>query len=190
MFNLNEDYQICLEEIDYAIENNKLPQYVIESFYGNELTYEDLYKELKTINESKDVYYEVETDDSKIYQFLKAIGHGTKMYTQSVVDRTLKDPERTSILLRSLKNKLQQTEDLKAKAKANERGLFSTLIYIIKKCITWVLNKVKDVKDKIMDAKEDKPYGYRQARRDYKDIQKILINRASGEADWLVADED
>lgn len=190
---INQDLQLMNEQIEYAISINQLPRFVVETFYGaDELTLEDIFNETRMILESDNDYitYEVEYDDSKIYKFLRAIGHGTKMYTKSVIDRTLKDPERTSILLRSLKTKLQQTEDMKAKAKANERGIFSTLVYIIKKCIKWVINKVKDFKDEIMDAKEDRPYGYRQARRDYQDIQKILINRVSTDADWLTQNED
>lgn len=174
------------DKITEAIEQDRLLEYVVETAYGsNNILPDQVVSIVKSINESKENPY----DDSTGVKVLRTLFKGTKATGKYAIDGVLKDPTIASRFLRALKLKLKNAEDMEARAKANQRGFFATVVYTIKKAILWLVNKFRDLKDTVLDAIEDKQSGYHQARRDYQDLHSLTLRAASRNADWLISDE-
>lgn len=174
------------DKITEAIEQDRLLEYVVETAYGsNNILPDQVVSIVKSINEAKENPY----DDSTGVKVLRTLFKGTKATGKYAIDGVLKDPTIASRFLRALKLKLKNAEDMEARAKANQRGFFATVVYTIKKAILWLVNKFRDLKDTVLDAIEDKQPGYHQARRDYQDLHSLTLRAASRNADWLISDE-
>lgn len=170
------EYNKIKEDMNIAIEENRLLDWVITESYGaDNILPEEIYtvrNQLESIKESN------EDDGPTLISMILGLA-------KNKVDKTIKSPEKSSVILRALKEKLLEVKDKEERAKAADRGLFSTLIYTIKKAILWLISKFKDLKDDAYDTIYDKPVGYSKAKRDYKDVTAMGNGYITNKADWL-----
>ncbi len=101
----------------------------------------------------------------------------------------LKDPRTAHVLFRSLRDKLEEMQDKKERAAAEEHGFIATIIYTIKKAMRWIIKKFNDLKDDFMDMMAERPAKSSQTKRDYNWItnkgKDYLINNTS----WYIDSE-
>ena len=108
---------------------------------------------------------------------------GALNITKSQAQKYLKDPKTASVLFRSLRDKLEDMEDKKRRASAEEHGFIATVIYTIKRAMYWLIKKFNDVRDDFLDMTAERPAHSSQAKRDY----NWLMNR---QRDYMIQNTD
>lgn len=85
----------------------------------------------------------------------------------------LQNPKNAARTFRALREKLEHCEDLENRARAEHKGFLATVIYTIKKAMTWLINTFQDLKDYILDSVIDsRQEGAAQAKRDFQWINR------------------
>jgi len=153
--------------------------YLIHEIYGSKLTLPEQVLEIeKTINESFLENEEYKEEYDNIARLLNA--------SRNSIERSLQNPEKASIIVGALRDKLEEIEDMELRAQAREKGFFATIIYTIKKALAWIKRTFLDLKDSILDnLRYDQRMQYTaQARRDFDWIQDYNKRSLARHTSW------
>lgn len=172
--------------LEQAIEDNRVIEWTAKEVLGEDTIPEDIYS---TINE---------ITSFKVEKFIRNNSSDLADVTANIINvgrarlnYTLSDPVRAAKVLGALRKKYIEIDDKRKRARAEEMGIFATILYTIKKCITWVYLKILDLKDDFKDAVNNKPEGYSRAKRYYKDLHNHTFNYLAPDATYLISpDED
>ena len=159
-----EDIQLVEEdyidtELDQAIQEDRLIEYILEDLYGNNLTLEEqfTYKQ------------EILSEEVGAKQIAGLIGVSPESLDNMVSVQAITDK------IDRLNNKEREAEAKLERSRAEEKGKLATLIHIIKQAIQWLKRKLLRIKDSAMDMIRRSPNGYHAAVRGYKEV----VNRNS-----------
>ena len=160
--NNSQYYLEFKDNIVDRIKSNTFYSYLIHELYDSSITLPEQVLEIeKSINESflENEEYKEEYDD--IARLLNA--------SRNSIERSLQNPEKASIIVGALRDKLEEIEDMELRSQAREKGFFATIIYTIKKALAWIKRTFLDLKDSILDTvRYDKRMQYvAQTRRDF-----------------------
>lgn len=81
--------------------------------------------------------------------------------------RLVADPRSAGKCLRALRDKYEDIYFKSQRARAEDRGFFSTILYTIKRAIYWIIKKFQDLKDSVVDIIKDRPEYSSRTKRDY-----------------------
>ena len=154
-----EDIQLVREEyrdieLDQAIQEDRLIEFILEDLYGNNLTLEEqfVFKQ------------EILSEEVGAKQIAGLIG-----VSPEALDNMVSVQSITS-RIDSLNNQEREVENQLERARAEEKGKLATLIHIIKQAIQWLKRKLLRIKDNAMDMNKRSPNGYHAAVRGYKEV--------------------
>lgn len=176
------------EQIEDLVRQGRFEYVLAEQLLGK-YAYPDailsLSQEIKSTQLPKDGHWLLESteeDGPSLISGVLGIGKAkAKMF--------LKDPKTAHVLFRSLRDKLEEMQDKKERAAAEEHGFIATIIYTIKKAMRWIIKKFNDFKDDFMDMIAERPAKSSQTKRDYNWItnkgKDYLINNTS----WYIDSE-
>lgn len=103
---------------------------------------------------------------------------------KSMAEKLTKDPKTARVAFRALRDKLEEMEDRARRARAEESGFITTVIYTIRQALIWLVKKFKDIKDDVMDMIHDREVGSSQAKRDYVWLINKNVDYMSQNAKW------
>lgn len=126
---------------------------------------------LNNLNES--------ADDEGITAIGAALG-----ITKYTAGKLVKEPRSAKVLFRALRDKLEEMESRRARARAEEGGFIATVIYTIKQAIAWLVKKFKDLRDTVVDAWNDREAGSSQAKRDYIWLMNKNVDYVANNSKW------
>ena len=168
----NKTFEYVLAET--LLGENAIPEYIME--IRNDIRTTTLPKEdLVTFWESAE-------DGPSLISGVLNIG-------QNQAKKFLKDPKTASVLLRSLRDKLEEMEYKKERAKAEEHGFIATVIFTIKRAIHWIIKKFNDLRDDFLDMMMERPAHSSQTKRDYNYIMNKQRDYFINNTDWYLNSE-
>lgn len=109
--------------------------------------------------------------------------------TKSQAQKLIKDPKTASVLFRSLRDKLEEMEDKKTRAAAEEHGFIATVIYTIKRAMHWLIKKFNDIRDDFLDMMAERPAGSSRTKRDYNWLKNKELDYLVNNTSWYVDSE-
>jgi hypothetical protein len=109
--------------------------------------------------------------------------------TRSQAQKYLKDPKTAHVLFRSLRDKLEEMEDKKQRAAAEDHGFIATVIYTIKKAMCWIIKKFNDIRDDFLDMMAERPAKSSQTKRDYNWLKNKEQDYLIGNTSWYLDSE-
>lgn len=109
--------------------------------------------------------------------------------TKSQAKKFMKDPKTAHVLFRSLRDKLEEMEDKKARAAAEDHGFIATVIYTIKKAMHWLIKKFNDLRDDFLDMMAERPAKSSQTKRDYNWIKNKEVDYLANNTSWYLDSE-
>lgn len=184
-----EKARLFSEQIEDLVRQGRFEYVLAEQILGK-YAYPDaimsLSQEIKYTQPPKDgrwLLESIEEDDepSLISGVLNISKRKAKMF--------LKDPKTAHVLFRSLRDKLEEMQDKKERASAEEHGFIAMVIHTIKKAMRWLIKKFNDIRDDFMDMMAERPAKSSQTKRDYNYItnkgQDYLIHNTS----WYIDSE-
>jgi citrate synthase len=156
-----EDIQLVREEyrdaeLDQAIQEDRLIEYILEDLYGNSLTLEEqfTYKQ------------EILSEEVGAKQIAGLIGVSPESLDNMV------SVQKCTNMIDRLNDKERKAEDDLDRARAEEKGKFAVIVNMIKKAIAWLKRKLLRIKDSAMDMIKRSPNGYHAAVRGYGEVIK------------------
>jgi len=160
-----EDIQLVKEEyvdteLEQAIQEDRLIEFILEDLYGNSLTLEEQFTYKQEILSE-------EVGEREIANFI-----GT---TPEKMKNMVSIRKWTSCIDR-LNKQERETEEKLDRARAEDKGKLATLIHIIKQAIQWIKRKIISIKDSAMDMIQRSPNGYHAAVRGYSAVQDRLAS--------------
>ena len=159
-----------------------LPEYILEisdemkSIPLNEYEYKYF-----DFNSPDTVYRTDEDGPSLIGAVLGAGKHTAKKF--------VKDPKSAGVCLRALRDKYEEVQFKAARAKAEQRGFFATVLYTIKKAMYWIIKKFADLKDDFLDLIKGRPENASKTKRDYLWLRNQEDSYLARNTDWFLNSE-
>jgi len=154
-----EDIQLVKEkyvdtELDQAIQEDRLIEFILKDLYGNNLTLEEqfTYKQ------------EILSEEVGAKQIAGLIGVSPESLDNMV------SVQKCTNMIDRLNDKERKAEDDLDRARAEEKGKFAVIVNMIKKAIAWLKRKLLRIKDSAMDMVKRSPSGYHAAVRGYKEV--------------------
>lgn len=186
-FNLKKKEQndLLYESLENAIKDKRVVEWTAIKILGEETIPEEIHSVINEISTftTERFIRKNSKDIADITSSLINIGKEKLNYT-------LKDPVRAARVLGALRQKYMDIDDKRKRARAEELGVFATILYTIKKCINWVVLKIQDLKDDFKDATMNKPEGYSRSKRYYNDVHKYSIRYLAPDASYLIEPDD
>ena len=151
---VQEEYEYRDIELDKAIQEDRLIEYVLEETFEHRLTLEEqfIFKQ-EILNEDLD----------------KNGISGIMGISQDQLEK-LTSVDSITKMIDKLNEKEREEEDKLAKAEVNKKGFIHKVIYYIKKAIKWLKRKLLRIKDNTMDLIRRTPSGFHAAARGAKEI--------------------
>ena len=169
------------DNIEAYVESGIFQHKMAEFILGESGTLEDIYLVSKDI---KDTTFPLDNlNESSDDEGLTAIGAALGV-TKYTAGKLVKEPKSASILFRALRDKLEEMESRRARARAEESGFIATVIYTIKQAMTWLVKKFKDLRDTVVDAWHDREGGSSQAKRDYIWLMNKNVDYMANNSKW------
>ena len=171
-----------INNIDIMVENGTFQFKLAELLLGDNATIDSIKEvsdEIKKTDLNSLSIVESTTDDEGLTLVGAALG-----VTKHNAEKLIQTPKSAKVIFRALRDKLEESENRAKRARAEEGGLISTIIYTIKQAMTWLVNKFKDLKDYISDSIHDREYGTSQAKRDYVWLLNRNVDYMSNNAKW------
>lgn len=163
---------ICLEELQERMTDHNVLYPICEVLLGDNATPEYIHELVEEINrvsldESDDrynyiTYYDSEYADDGPGLVGAILGTGRR-----TAKKLVNDSKTASIALRALRNKYEDVCFKQARASAERRGFFASVLYTIRKAIYWICKKFKDLAGDVKDLIKGRPKGASRAKRDY-----------------------
>jgi hypothetical protein len=155
-----EDIQLVREEyrdieLDQAIQEDRLIDYVLDEAFSNQLTIEQHFLCKQEI---------LKEDENLDKNGIAGIA-GISVEELEKLDSV----EPITNMIDRLNEKEREEEDKLAKAEADKKGIISKVIYYIKKVIRWLKRKLLRIKDRVSDFVHKKPTGFSAAVRGAKE---------------------
>lgn len=178
------DKALC-ESLENAIEDKRIVEWTAREILGENTIPEEINSVINEISKF--------TTEKFIRKNSSDIADLTSRFInigKAKLNYTLKDPVRAAKVLGALRNKYLEIDDKRKRARAEELGVFATILYTIKKCIKWVVLKIQDLKDDFNDAAMNKPEGYSRAKRYYNDVHKYSLKYLAPDASYLIEPDD
>lgn len=178
------DKALC-ESLENAIEDKRIVEWTAREILGENTIPEEINSVINEISKF--------TTEKFIRKNSSDIADLTSRFInigKAKLNYTLKDPVRAAKVLGALRNKYLEIDDRRKRARAEDLGVFATILYTIKKCIKWVVLKIQDLKDDFNDAAMNKPEGYSRAKRYYNDVHKYSLKYLAPDASYLIEPDD
>lgn len=178
------DKALC-ESLENAIEDKRIVEWTAREILGENTIPEEINSVINEITKF--------TTEKFIRKNSSDIADLTSRFInigKAKLNYTLKDPVRAAKVLGALRNKYLEIDDRRKRARAEDLGVFATILYTIKKCIKWVVLKIQDLKDDFNDAAMNKPEGYSRAKRYYNDVHKYSLKYLAPDASYLIEPDD
>lgn len=109
--------------------------------------------------------------------------------TKRQAQKFMNDPKTAHVLFRSLRDKLEEMEDKKARAAAEDHGFIATVIYTIKKAMHWLIKKFNDLRDDFLDMMAERPVKSSQTKRDYNWLKNKEVDYLANNTSWYLDSE-
>jgi len=153
---IQEEYEYRDIELDKAIQEDRLIEFILEDLYGSNLTLEEqfTYKQ------------EILSEEVGAKQIAGLIGVSPESLDNMV------SVQKCTNMIDRLNEKERQAEEKLDRSRAEEKGKFATLVHIIKQAIQWLKRKLLRIKDSAMDMIKRSPNGYHAAVRGYDEVVK------------------
>lgn len=170
-----------VSNIEAYVESGIFQYKIAELILGECATLEDI--QIISNDIKKTTFPLDNLNESSDEEGLTAIGAalGVTKYTAA---KLIKEPKSASIIFRALRDKMEEMESRKARARAEESGLIATIIYTIKQAMAWLVKKFKDLRDTVVDAWHDREGGSSQAKRDYVWLMNKNIDYMANNSKW------
>lgn len=146
------------KEICRSLNENSIIYNISEALLGDRATPESIF----ILSEQISHFNEDAEEDNGASLIKSAFGCDTK-----TAHSFLQDSKRAGICLRALRDKYEDIYFKSQRARAEDRGFFSTILYTIKRAIYWIIKKFQDLKDSVVDIIKDRPEYSSRTKRDY-----------------------
>lgn len=103
--------------------------------------------------------------------------------------KLIRDPKTASVCLRALRDKYEEVQFTAARAKAEKRGFFATILFTIKKAMYWIIKKFGDMKDSFFDLIKGRKENSSKAKRDYIWLTNQNNMYLANNTDWFLDSE-
>lgn len=184
------------KELKESLNENSITYNIAEALLGEYATPEyilEISEEMKAIplNEFEYKYFDFKHPDT-VYRndddgptFIgAALGFG-----KHTAKKFVRDPKTAGVCLRALRDKYEEIEFKSARARAEDRGFFATILYTIKKAMYWIVKKFGDLKDDFLDLIKGRPENASRAKRDYIWLRNQEDSYLARNTDWFLNSE-
>ena len=175
------------EQIETLVKQNRLEFAIAEQLLGEEAYPDTILPIAESIQATRPI--EGSLLEAMSNEDGPSLIQGALNVTKSQAQKFLKDPKTASVLFRSLRDKLEEMEDKKVRAAAEEHGFIATVIYTIKKAMTWLIKKFHDLKDDFKDMIAERPAGSSRTKSDYLFIRNKEEDYLANNTDWFLNSE-
>lgn len=153
-----------LTEIEQAIVDNRLYEYVIESVYGaDNLTVEDIISmKHEIMNETASV---IDIESAK-----KQVESAKQQFSGDITSEEEAANARKNVI--AMEKIQREAEQYYERAEAEKKGIFAVIINMLKRAISWLKRKILAAKDFIYDKITGKPKNYSAAKRAEENLNK------------------
>ena len=191
-YEITDHTQTFYEQIEDLIKDNRFELALAEKILGENAIPDYIYEvayDIKDTYVPKNFRSILESNASSNDDEGPSLINGALGITKSQARKFLKDPKTASVLFRSLRDKLEEMEYKKDRAKAEDHGFIAMVIFTIKRAIMWILNKFKDLRDDFLDMMADRPAGSSRTKRDYNYVMNKQRDYLVNNTDWYVNSE-
>lgn len=192
-YEITDQTQTFYEHIEDLIKENRFELVLAERILGEYAIPDYIYEvanDIKDTHVPKDFSSILESSDSSTKdEEGPSLINGALGITKSQARKFLKDPKTASVLFRSLRDKLEEMEYKKDRAKAEDHGFIAMVIFTIKRAIMWLVSKFKDIRDDFLDMMADRPAGASRTKRDYNYVMSKQRDYLIKNTDWYVDSE-
>lgn len=147
------------KEIQLSLNENSLTYNIAEALLGNYAMPESIFLLSENI---KNYSLNEDADEEGSSLIRSAFGCDTK-----TANSFLQDSKRAGICLRALRDKYEEISWQASRDKAEKRGFWATVLWTIKKAMSWILRTFQDLKDDFFDLIKDRPENFSKGKRDY-----------------------
>ena len=185
-----------ISEIYKALNENNITYTIAETLLGENATPElilEISEEMKAIplNEYEYKYFDFNKADTTYTtdEDGPSIIGALFGFSKHTAKKFVKDPKTAGMCLRALRDKYEEVSFKEARAKAEHRGFFATVLYTIKKAMYWIVKKFADLKDDFLDLIKGRPENASRTKRDYNWLRNAEDHYLANNTDWFINSE-